>query len=292
MAMGINTNVMSINAQRQAASSQAALGTAMARLSSGLRVNTAKDDAAGLAIADRMDSQSRGMTVAIRNANDGISLTQTAEGALTNIGNMLQRMRELTIQAGNSSYTSGDISALNKEMTQLAQEVGRIASGTQFNGKSILVGEAASGFSFQVGANISAAVGGDQNIAITSADILITGDLNTILVSASTLGGLSAATGTSAAYTNSGILTAIDIALKGINEKRASLGAIQSRFDNTITNLQTSIENQSAARGRIMDADFAAESANLSRAQILQQASTAMIAQANQVPQGVMKLLN
>lgn len=291
MAMGINTNVMSINAQRQAASSQAALGTAMARLSSGLRVNTAKDDAAGLAIADRMDSQSRGMTVAIRTANDGISLTQTAEGALTNIGNMLQRMRELTVQAGNTTYTSGDVSALNKEMAQLAQEVGRITSGTQFNGKTILGADAASGFSFQIGANVSAGAAGDQTIAIASGDIFAAADLSAVVASTSS-GGLSAAVGSAATTTNSAILTAIDNALKAVNEKRSSLGAIQSRFDNTIANLQTSIENQSAARGRIVDADFAAESANLSRAQILQQASTAMIAQANQVPQGVMKLLN
>lgn len=288
MAMGINTNVMSINAQRQAASSQAALGTAMARLSSGLRVNTAKDDAAGLAIADRMDAQSRGMTVAIRNANDGISLTQTAEGALTNIGNMLQRMRELTVQAGNTTYTSGDISALNKEMSQLGAEVGRILSGTQFNGKSVLAGsDASGGFSFQVGANVSAGATGDQAIVISASDIFVGTTLNTV-----TGATLSAATGSAAVNANSGILTAIDDALKTINEKRSSLGAIQSRFDNTISNLQTSIENQSAARGRIVDADFAAESAALSRAQILQQASTAMIAQANQVPQGVMKLLN
>lgn len=291
MAMGINTNVMSINAQRQAASSQAALGTAMARLSSGLRVNTAKDDAAGLAIADRMDAQSRGMTVAIRNANDGISLTQTAEGALTNIGNMLQRMRELTVQAGNTTYTSGDVSALNKEMAQLAQEVGRIVSGTQFNGKAILGADATSGFSFQIGANVSAGAAGDQTIAIASGDIFAASDLSAVVGSTSA-GGLSAAVGSAATTTNSAILTAIDNALKAVNEKRSSIGAIQSRFDNTIANLQTSIENQSAARGRIVDADFAAESAALSRAQILQQASTAMIAQANQVPQGVMKLLN
>lgn len=291
MAMGINTNVMSINAQRQAASSQVALGTAMARLSSGLRVNTAKDDAAGLAIADRMDTQSRGMTVAIRNANDGISLTQTAEGALTNIGNMLQRMRELTVQAGNTTYTGGDISALNKEFSQLGAEVGRIMSATQFNGKAVLVSDASAGFSFQVGANN----GTDQGISIGSADIYIgAGDVASAVASAgAATGALTLATGSAGATNaNSALLNTIDNALKTVNEKRSSLGAIQSRFDNTIANLQTSIENQSAARGRIVDADFATESAALSRAQILQQASTAMIAQANQVPQGVMKLLN
>ena len=290
MAMGINTNVQSINAQRMAAKAQESLGTSMARLSSGLRVNSAKDDSAGLAIADRMDSQTRGMTVAIRNANDGISLTQTAEGALSNIGNMLQRMRELTVQAGNTTYTSGDVAALNKEMAQLSNEVGRIMSGTQFNGKTVLGSDASAGFSFQVGANISAGAAGDQNIAISSGDIYAASDLSAV-VNTTSAGGLSAATGAAAATTNSAVLSAIDNALKAVNEKRASLGAIQSRFDNTINNLNTSIENQSAARGRIVDADFAAESANLSKSQILQQASTAMIAQANQLSQGVMSLL-
>lgn len=290
MAMSINTNVQSINAQRMAAKAQESLGTSMARLSSGLRVNSAKDDAAGLAIADRMDSQTRGMSVAIRNANDGISLTQTAEGALSNIGNMLQRMRELTVQAGNTTYTSGDVAALNKEMAQLSNEVGRIMSGTQFNGKTVLGSDASAGFSFQVGANISAGAAGDQNIAISSGDIYAASDLSAV-VNTTSAGGLSAATGAAAATTNSAVLSAIDNALKAVNEKRASLGAIQSRFDNTINNLNTSIENQSAARGRIVDADFAAESANLSKSQILQQASTAMIAQANQLSQGVMSLL-
>lgn len=290
MAMGINTNVQSINAQRMAAKAQESLGTSMARLSSGLRVNNAKDDSAGLAISDRMDAQTRGMTVAIRNANDGISLTQTAEGALSNIGNMLQRMRELTVQAGNTTYTSGDVAALNKEMAQLSNEVGRIMSGTQFNGKTVLGSDASAGFSFQVGANISAGAAGDQNIAISSGDIYAASDLSAV-VNTTSAGGLSAATGSAAATTNSAVLSAIDNALKAVNEKRASLGAIQSRFDNTINNLNTSIENQSAARGRIVDADFAAESANLSKSQILQQASTAMIAQANQLSQGVMSLL-
>jgi flagellin len=281
MAMGINTNVMSINAQRQAANSQAALGTAMARLSSGLRVNTAKDDAAGLAIADRMDTQSRGMTVAMRNANDGISFTQTAEGALTNIGNMLQRMRELTVQAGNSTLSASDTNAINKEYGQLASEILRIMSATQFNGQAVLTG---GGVGFQVGANAST---GDQFIAIGTADI----NANGVTAVASATGGALSAAGVGGSA-NAGVLTAIDTALALVNERRANLGAIQSRFDNTIATLQTSIENQSAARGRIIDADFAAESASLSRAQILQQASTAMIAQANQVPQGVMKLLN
>lgn len=280
MAMGINTNVQSINAQRMAAKAQESLGTSMARLSSGLRVNSAKDDSAGLAIADRMDSQSRGMSVAIRNANDGISLTQTAEGALGNIGNMLQRMRELTVQAGNSTLSATDISALNKEYGQLAAEISRTVSATQFNGQSVL--NSTAGVGFQVGANGTA----DQFITIGSGDINGAG---VTAVASATGGALVAAT--SAGNANTATLSAIDSALALVNERRASLGAIQSRFDNTISNLQTSVESQSAARGRIVDADFAAESANLSKSQILQQASTAMIAQANQLSQGVMSLL-
>lgn len=280
MAMGINTNVQSINAQRMAAKAQESLGTSMARLSSGLRVNSAKDDSAGLAIADRMDSQSRGMSVAIRNANDGISLTQTAEGALGNIGNMLQRMRELTVQAGNSTLSATDISALNKEYGQLAAEISRTVSATQFNGQSVL--NSTAGVGFQVGANGTT----DQFITIGSGDINGAG---VTAVASATAGALVAAT--SAGNANTATLSAIDSALALVNERRASLGAIQSRFDNTISNLQTSVESQSAARGRIVDADFAAESANLSKSQILQQASTAMIAQANQLSQGVMSLL-
>ena len=280
MAMGINTNVQSINAQRMAAKAQESLGTSMARLSSGLRVNSAKDDSAGLAIADRMDSQSRGMSVAIRNANDGISLTQTAEGALGNIGNMLQRMRELTVQAGNSTLSATDISALNKEYGQLAAEISRTVSATQFNGQSVL--NSTAGVGFQVGANGTA----DQFITIGSGDINGAG---VTAVASATAGALVAAT--SAGNANTATLSAIDSTLALVNERRASLGAIQSRFDNTISNLQTSVESQSAARGRIVDADFAAESANLSKSQILQQASTAMIAQANQLSQGVMSLL-
>lgn len=286
MAMGINTNQMSLNAQRQSSTAQAALGTAMARLSSGMRINTAKDDAAGLAIGERMNSQVRGMTVAIRNANDGISMTQTAEGGLSTVVNMLQRMRELAVQAVNTTNQSGDLSAMDKEYQQLANEIGRTLRDTQFNGVSVLSG-VASDYTFQVGANSgqiitvgSTELDATVNTAIAAVFI---GDGNT---------GAAAALDTTANNNNSNNITALDQAIQAVNEQRASLGAVQSRFDNTIANLQTSVENQTAARGRIMDADFAAESAALSRAQILSQASTAMIAQANQAPQSVMKLLN
>ncbi len=278
MAMTINTNVMSLNAQRNAAKTQLSMATTMQRLSSGLRVNSAKDDAAGLAIAERMNTQVRGMTVAIRNANDGISLAQVAEGGLSTISDMLQRMRELAVQAINSTNTSSDIDSLDKEYTQLRQEIARTIDTVQFNGQDIL--KTTSDYTFQVGANSG------QTITVVSSDI----NLNSA-ASITALNGTAVSSLTTANADNSANLTAIDAALTTINERRASLGAVQSRFENTISFLQTAVENQSAARGRIMDADFAAETANLSRTQILQQAGTAMIAQANQVPQNVLQLL-
>lgn len=277
MALTINTNVMSLNAQRNTANTQGALATSMQRLSSGMRVNSAKDDAAGLAIAERMNTQVRGMTVAVRNANDGISLSQVAESGIAAMTDALQRMRELAVQAVNSTNTSGDIDALNQEYSQLFSELNRTLGAVQFNGQSIL--QATGNFDFQVGANSG------QTIQITSGTLNATG-----AISAVSAGAASALT-TSSNSANAANITAIDAALSSLNASRAKLGAAQSRFENTINFLQTSVENQSAARGRIMDADFAAETANLSRAQILQQAGTAMIAQANQVPQSVLSLL-
>lgn len=280
MGYGINTNINSMNAQRNASMSGSSLTTAMQRLSSGLRINSAKDDAAGLAIATRMDAQYRGINVAIRNANDGISLAQTAEGGLQTLTDMVQRMRELTVQASNSTNQTGDLSALNQEYTQLSTEIARTVSSVQFNGQSLLDTTAA--FTFQVGANTG------QTITIAASSMAVaTGDLSGVM------GGSGAASSlvTSAAAENSANLSALDAALTAINNTRANLGAVQSRFSNTITFLQASAENQAAAKGRIMDADFAAETSNLSRAQILQQAGTAMIAQANQLPQGVLALL-
>jgi flagellin len=280
MAMTIGTNVMSLNAQRAANASQNSLAVSMQRLSSGLRVNSAKDDAAGLAIAERMNSQIRGMTVAIRNANDGISMAQVAEGGLSTVSDMLQRMRELAVQATNSTNTSSDLVSLNKEYAQLGSEINRtLTSGVQFNGVAILNSTAA--FDFQVGAN------NGQTISVASADISLSGSN----VSATFGSGGASALNTATNSANGAIITAIDAALTTISERRASLGAVQSRFENTVSFLQNAVENQSAARGRIMDADFATETANLSRSQILQQAGTAMIAQANQLPQGVLALL-
>jgi flagellin len=273
MASTINTNIMSINAQRNLATSQSSLATSMQRLSSGMRVNSAKDDAAGLAIATRMDAQARGMAVAMRNANDAIGLSQTAEGALGKVGDMLQRMRELAVQSANGTNSASDRLNLDAEYQQLGQEVGRTLTNTKFNGNAILASAAAQ--DFQVGAN-----NGDIITITPSGDMSINANITAV-----TGGDL-----TSAANANTA-LTDIDAALDDVTTERALYGAMQNRFESAISTLQITSENTMAAKGRIMDADFAQETSNLSRAQILQQAGNAMIAQANQVPNGVMALL-
>ena len=398
MAMSINTNVVSINAQRNLALSGGSLATSMQRLSSGLRVNSAKDDAAGLAIAERMSTQVRGLAVASRNANDGISLAQTAEGALSKVGDMLQRMRELAVQAGNATNSKGDREALNAELVQLRDEVDRVAKTTSFNGKKVLDGSFTGGV-FQVGANsgdnitvgalantkvdqlgktefgTGSVIGitegsktdaasnmthADVTIVITGAnqvsaqvtiakDADVTGDealgrvvqaINSktadtgivaflaedgksiqyraeknadgVLASATmavsgTAAGVTAllANPTTANADQTGIhkmdigtqagaweaLQRIDKAINKVNTARGELGAIQTRFEKTVENIDIQNENLTAARGRVVDADFAQETANLSRTQILQQAGTAMVAQANQLPQQVLSLL-
>jgi len=282
MAMTINTNVMSLNAQRNAANNQSSMATTMQRLSSGLRVNTAKDDAAGLAIAERMNTQVRGMTVAVRNANDGISLSQVAESGISTLTDILQRMRELAVQSINSTNTSNDISALNEEYNQLGGELARIISAVQFNGQSLFT--TTESYDFQVGATSG------QTISIASSSLNFQSAAGLSSVMSGSTDAVSALDTTSNSA-NAANLTAIDLAIDTVNSVRAQLGAIQSRFEKTINFLQTGIENQSAARGRIMDADFAQETSNLSRVQILQQAGTAMIAQANQMPQSVLQLL-
>ena len=285
MAMTINTNVASLNAQRNTAANSASLSTTMQRLSSGLRINSAKDDAAGLAIADRMNTQVRGMNVAVRNAGDAISMAQVAEGGLSTMNDLLQRMRELAVQASNapnSAGSAGDIAKLDNEYKQLGAELSRMLDATQFNGEKILNGSAS--YVFQVGAN----AGAENQITIANGDISLSGNA---AFSAVASGGASATLITGTASANTANIAALDAAISAVNDRRASLGALQSRFENTISYLRTASENQSAARGRIMDADFAAETANLSRTQILQQAGTAMIAQANQLPQSVLKLL-
>ena len=405
MAATINTNINSLNAQRNLATSANSLATSMQRLSSGLRVNSAKDDAAGLAISERMSTQVRGLTVGARNANDGISLAQTAEGALGKVGDMLQRMRELAVQASNATNSKADRAALQAEVSQLTDEVDRIAKQTTFNGKKVLDGSFA-GAVFQVGANAgdnisvgaltnssakgladvsyafdqtasnvdASAVSTLASIATNVLTVSVTGDaaafdLGAIAAASSgeermgqiveainrksadtgvtaflsqnddqtyridlmsseldsagdakvvTLAGFTTATtglagGALASNINAtntttdalGIdtlsvdtqrnswvaLKKIDAAIDQVNSARADLGALQSRFESAVGNIAISVENISAARGRIVDADFASETANLSRTQILQQAGTAMVAQANKLPQSVLSLL-
>jgi flagellin len=372
----INTNIQSMNAQRNLSASQNSLSTSMQRLSSGLRVNSAKDDAAGLAISERMNAQVKGLNVAARNANDGISLAQTAEGAMAEIGNNLQRIRELAVQSSNATNSTSDREALQKEVSQLQSEIQRVATQTEFNGTKLLDGSF-TGKAFQVGANAgqlitvnavtnaqtsslgegkfaadvtgaavtdvatngltinSVAIGnvgiqgtvaakgaalvaaineraGDTGVYATFDSTgstikleSLVADRDLVIGGTVTGSGLTAATTTAAASTAvqaddmnvstfTGAQRAISItdkALTTINSARADMGAIQNRFGSVVQNLQTSSENLSAARGRIVDADFAKETANLSRAQILQQAGTAMVAQANQLPQGVLSLL-
>ncbi len=273
MSMTINTNAVSLNAQRNLGSSQSALSTSMQRLSSGLRVNSARDDSAGLAIAERMNAQVRGNTVGVRNANDAISLAQTAEGAIGKVGDMLQRMRELAVQSANATNSSDDRANLDAEFQQLGAEIDRTLTNTRFNGLNI-IGSDAGAQIFQVGANNT------DVVTVTTVDLSQDAD-----VAAVTAGDITDATNASSAMAD------IDEALKTINTERAMYGAVQNRFDSIIATLKVSVENESAARGRVMDADFATETANLSKAQILQQAGTAMVAQANQLPQMVLSLI-
>ena len=286
MPQTINTNLVSLNAQRNLSSSQSALSTSMQRLSSGLRINSAKDDAAGLAIAERMSTQTRGMNVAMRNANDAISLSQTAEGALGKVGDIFQRMRELAVQSSNGTNTTADRTSLNEEFVQLAQEATRTLGGTQFNGVNILA--TAGTTTFQIGANADAA---QNQITIDSFEWSGNTNLTNVLGNAILTGGTTPTVQISTGATAIAALTTIDTALDQINSQRATFGAIQNRFDNVVANLMVASENQSAARSRIMDADYASETANLSRASILQQAGNAMVAQANQLPQQVLALL-
>ncbi len=280
MPQTINTNLTSLNAQRNLNSSQMSLSVAMQRLSSGLRVNSAKDDAAGLAIAERMNTQVRGMAVAMRNANDGISMAQVAEGALSKVGDSLQRMRELALQSRNGTNSDSDKNSLNKEFAELQKEIKRVLGGTAFNDKKIL-GADGTDFTFQIGAN----TGNEDSITITFENMVSNTDVSTVTVSTATIACTADASAIGSVIEN------IDTALNTINDTRATFGATQSRFEAIIANLQVAVENQSAARSRIMDADYAAETAALSRAQILQQAGNAMVAQANQLPQQVLRLL-
>ena len=277
----INTNLMSLNAQRNLSATQSALATSVQRLSTGLRVNSAKDDAAGLAIAERMNTQVRGMNVAIRNANDAISLAQTAEGALSKINDMGQRMRELAVQSANATNNETDRASLDAEFQALSAEIKRNLDGTSFNGTKLFAALAT--LTFQVGANNTAT---DQ-IAVITADLTKDTTLTGVLGGA---GGATAADIKSAANSTA-VLEKLDSMLATVNSKRAEFGATQNRFEAVIQTLQVSAENQTAARSRIMDADFASETAALTRAQVLQQAGTSMLSQANSLPNNVLSLL-
>lgn len=279
MALTINTNVSSLNAQRNLSSTQSSLSVSLQRLSSGLRINSAKDDAAGLAISERIQSQVRGFNVAIRNANDAISLMQVADGGAEQISNNLQRMRELAVQAANGTLNSGDRANLQTEFAALGKEISRLSQATKFNNVA-LVNSAASTFTFQVGAGTTA----NDRITVTTID------LRASATKISVNSGSISVTGSSSANALKAI-TNLDSAIKAISKARADFGAAMNRTEAVISSLQIAVENQSAARGRIVDADFAMETATLSRTQILQQAGTAMLSQANALPQQVLGLL-
>lgn len=275
MAIGINTNMAAIGAANNLRKSQGIGAEAMARLSSGLRINSAKDDAAGLAISTRMDSQIRGMNAAVRNANDGISLGQTAEAGLGTVQDSLQRMRELAVQSRNGTLKAEDRTALNKEFTELASEVKRTADTANFNGVNLFDGSSTS-FDIQVGAGTTA----NDRITVNTTDLTTLASYDTVApLDITTTAGADAA------------ITALDADLATVTGQRATFGAVQSRFESVVNSLTSNISNLEAAKGRIVDADFAVETQKMTRASILQQAGTAMLAQANQQPQAVLQLL-
>lgn len=302
MALFVNTNISSLNAQRQLSLSGSTLDTAFKRLSSGLRINSAADDAAGLMISDRLTSQINGLTQGNRNANDGISLAQTAEGALDEMTNMYQRIRTLASQAANGSNTDSDRAALQLEMRALGGEINRIATDTTFGGSNLLDGSYSA--EFQVGADagqvISMTMTGITSFDGTQIDI---GSFKMcqLAVNATNVAGVGSGTATAFANLTSmsftsvdkaqSMLAAVDGMIGAIDAKRAELGAVQNRFQSTIRNQTNIIENLSSARSRIKDADFAIETATLTKAQILQQASSTILAQANQRPQSALSLL-
>jgi flagellin len=297
--------VLSLNAQRNLAGNAASLATSINRLSTGMRVNSAKDDAAGLAISERMSAQSRGMEIARRNANDAVSLAQTAEGALGSINGMLQRMRELAVQSANATNSSTDRTALQNEFNQLQTEITRTANTTRFNGNLILT--QTTSFDFQIGSNATT----NDVISVSALNVLSTStsggsDIGALARATSTVLDISTVgtRGASASATNYfsyaavamgtgalGAVEVLDYALAQVNTARSTFGAVQNRFDAVISNLNISIENQAAARSRIVDTDYARETASLARAQVLQQAGVAMLSQANAAPNQVLSLL-
>ncbi|MGE8151614.1 flagellin domain-containing protein [Pseudomonas vancouverensis] len=282
MALTVNTNTTSLNVQKNLNRASDALSTSMQRLSSGLKINSAKDDAAGLQIATRMTAQIRGGNQAIQNANDGISVAQTAEGALQASTDILQRMRELAVKARNGTNGTADVTATNAEFAQMSDELTRISASTNLNGKNLLDGTAGT-VQLQVGANTGSA---------NRIDLVLSSKFDAVSLSVGS--GTVVLTGATSAALSANIdnaITAIDAAIAAINSTRANLGASQNRLTSTISNLQNIVENTTAAQGRVQDTDFAAETANLTKQQTLQQASTSVLAQANQLPSAVLKLL-
>ncbi|UVJ45426.1 flagellin domain-containing protein [Pseudomonas sp. LS1212] len=281
MALTVNTNISSLAVQKNLNKSSDALATSMNRLSSGLKINSAKDDAAGLQIASRLTTQIKGLTVATKNANDGISIAQTAEGAMVETTNILQRMRELSVQSRNDSNSAAERTALNSEFQEMGSELTRIANSTTFGGGLKLLDGTAGTLQFQVGS----AVGTDERISLTLTGVFTASGLG---LGTSTISG---AAGSAAHAAIDSAITTIDAALVTVNSARADLGAKQNRLSSTISNLNNIVENATASRSRVQDADFAAETAELTKQQTLQQASTAILSQANQLPSAVLKLL-
>ena len=288
----VNTNVNAMVAQNALVKNERAMNTAMERLSTGERINSASDDAAGLAISSRMTSQIRGLDMAIRNANDAISMISTADGAMIEVTNMLQRMRELALQSANGTTTSDDRTYLNAEYQNLIGEIERIAQNTQWNGRSILQGDANapadSTVKYQVGAN------GGQTIGVNFGDISQSGGtaFQTFETSAAGAGSfITAGTTASAMTTASAAVTKIDSAITAVNTQRSTFGAAVNQLTYAIDNLASVKVNAEASRSRIQDTDYATQTSELARSQIIQQAGTAMLAQANQLPQTVLSLL-
>jgi flagellin len=272
--MRINHNLMAMNAHRYLSATGAKQSKSLEKLSSGLRINSAADDAAGLAISEKMRSQIRGLDQAASNAQDGISMLQTAEGALQEVDSILQRMRELSVQAGNDTLEDADRTSIGQELFDLTTEIDRVASDTEFNGTVLLNGDVAAS-SFMIGANAG------QNMSITIA-----------AMDAATIGVVIAdTTAVADAATAEGLVTTLDTAIASVNEQRGKLGASQNRLEHTINNLSTTSENLTASESRIRDVDMAKEMMNYTKLNILQQAAQSMLAQANQAPQGVLKLL-
>ena len=300
MAMYINTNTSSLNAQRNLMNTNKSLDTSYTRLASGLRINTAKDDAAGLQISNRLTSQVNGLDQGNRNANDGISVAQTAEGAMDEVTSMLQRMRTLAQQSANGSNNTDDRTALQQEFDQLTTEIDRISTDTSFGGQKLLDGNYKG--SFQVGADagqtitfkmtsaftisgIASSTKGSATVATSSTGEPYTVTKGTTAVTSTSVSSITTASAAQLAMAN------LDFMIKAVDSKRAELGAVQNRFDSTIRNQSNVSENLSAARSRIRDADFATETANLTKQNILQQAASSILAQANQRPQSALSLL-